>query len=315
MLPLPRPFVTSGVKVQKSHMLFIIVCTYTTPVRRCTWSVSMSHTYLIQLYSEIYHIILVLLIIGGWSHEYKARYSKMARTSRSRNIFIQSVIEFLRKHNLDGLCFDWLYPGLRPKNSSADDKNKFTQLLKESLAAFEEDALQRNTKRYYLSATVSSSVKKIHISYEIMEVAKYVDYVDVMVNSLWGHWKGRAGSATAMKGRTPTVIDSIEAWINSGMPASKINIGFALYGRTYKLESVLNYEVDAPTNGPGKAGNHTNKEGILAYYEICSRKWTHHTEWYDSVTGAAYASEGTLWVGYDNPASLKYKIDHLFQKL
>lgn len=115
-------------------------------------------------------------------------------------------------------------------------------------------------------------------------------------------------------GKTPTVVESIEAWLDAGMPASKLNIGFALYGRSFTLKSENDYELDAPTTGPGEAGNYTRKTGILAYYEICSRKWTHSTEWYNSETEAAYASKGKLWVAYDNPLSLKYKIDRLFQR-
>lgn len=125
----------------------------------------------------------------------------MADTYRTRKIFIYSVIEFLKQYNLDGVSIDWLYPGIRPKNSPTDDKQKFSRLLKEMLEAFHADARRRKLKRRFrLSATVSSSVKKLHKSYEILNVAKYVDSVDVMVNSLWGHWKQRTGSTTAMKG-------------------------------------------------------------------------------------------------------------------
>ena len=56
-----------------------------------------------------------------------------------------------------------------------------------------------------------------------------------MVLSLWGHWKRRTGTTTAMKGNKINIINSIEAWLNAGMPPSKINIGFALYGRSYNL--------------------------------------------------------------------------------
>ena len=62
-----------------------------------------------------------------------------------------------------------------------------------------------------------------------------MDNVDVMVTSLWGHWKRKTGTNTAMKGNEINIINSVEAWLNAGMPPSKINIGFALYGRTSNL--------------------------------------------------------------------------------
>merc|ERR1712226_369002 len=188
------------------------------------------------------------------------------------------------------------------------EKEKFTSLLMETYKAFKNDG-----NCYYLSATVSSSVMKIPKSYEIAKIANYVDGVDVIVHSLWGYWKRRTGSPSAMKGNQPTVLEAIELWLKSGMPAKKINIGFALYGRTFKLQSSTNYQLGARTVGPGDEGTYTRKKGVLAYYEICSRSWPQQTAWVKSETESPYASDGDLWVAYDDPSSFQYKIQYLLQ--
>merc|ERR1719312_1397872 len=59
----------------------------------------------------------IVVAVGGWGHENVPRFSVMARHQKSRHIFIVSVIDFLKKHRLDGLNYNWLYPALRPKGA------------------------------------------------------------------------------------------------------------------------------------------------------------------------------------------------------
>ena len=118
-----------------------------------------------------------------------------------------------------------------------------------------------------------------------------------------------------MKGTPNTIINSVEAWIQNGMPPSKISIGFALYGHTFTLSDAVNNTLGAATQGLGRASNITRTKGILAYYEICSRAWKYQTTWYASKTKTGYASdEYGVWVSFDNPKSLSYKLYYLLQK-
>ena len=48
--------------------------------------------------------------IGGWN-EGSTKYSAMAKDSAERQKFVDSVVQFLQKHNFDGLDLDWEYPG------------------------------------------------------------------------------------------------------------------------------------------------------------------------------------------------------------
>lgn len=50
--------------------------------------------------------LTVMISIGGWS-EGSTKYSEMARTAAGRKEFIDSVVQFLAKYDLDGIDIDW----------------------------------------------------------------------------------------------------------------------------------------------------------------------------------------------------------------
>lgn len=54
----------------------------------------------------------------------------MAASSATRKIFVDSVVEFLKKHDFDGLDMDWEYPASR--GGKPEDKQHFVALLRVS---------------------------------------------------------------------------------------------------------------------------------------------------------------------------------------
>jgi len=150
----------------------------------------------------------VIVSVGGWSHDSKLRrFSNMAKNKESRSIFINSAIEYMKTNKLDGLSIDWEYPTKRGTSDECDTY-RYTLLLREIKQAY-----QAQNLNYTISASVSAGRKTISTAYDVPEIAKVVDWVNVMAYALHGAWEDETGHHTAMKGGLPNVPDSLSAWI------------------------------------------------------------------------------------------------------
>ena len=56
-------------------------------------------------------------------------------------------------------------------------------------------------------------------------------------------------------------------WRDQGTPVEKLHMGFASYGRTFRLTS-SNTGIGAPASGAAAAGPYTREAGFWAYYEV-----------------------------------------------
>lgn len=56
-------------------------------------------------------------------------------------------------------------------------------------------------------------------------------------------------------------------WRDNGTPVEKLMMGFATYGRTFRLSS-SNTGVGAPASGAASAGPYTREAGFWSYYEV-----------------------------------------------
>lgn len=60
-------------------------------------------------------------------------------------------------------------------------------------------------------------------------------------------------------------------WRDNGTPVEKLRMGFAAYGRTFRLTS-SSTGVGAPASGPASAGTYTREAGFWSYYEVKLKK-------------------------------------------
>ncbi|KAK1897799.1 Acidic mammalian chitinase [Dissostichus eleginoides] len=259
-------------------------------------------------------LLKTLLAVGGLTFDTQ-KFIAMVATKQNRETFIESAIKILRENGFDGLNLDWTNP--RGAGSTSQDKQRFTMLCKELKDAFEYEGETANRDSLIISASVSAEKATIDASYQIPQIAKHLDFINVLTFDFHGPWESVTGHHSPLyKGsqdtgnKTYSNTDyAMRYWRDQGAPAQKLNLGLAAYGRAFDL-STASSDVGAPANGPGEEGCYTGEEGFWAAYETCL--------YLDGVTTelipdqkAPYATTENQWVGFDNKKSLDTKVSYL----
>ena len=74
----------------------------------------------------------ILISIGGWT--WSGKFSDAVLTDTSRQRFVASAVDIIKKYDLDGIDIDWEYPSLQGLTGNVfrpEDKQNFVLLFKE----------------------------------------------------------------------------------------------------------------------------------------------------------------------------------------
>ena len=250
--------------------------------------------------------LTVLISVGGWLGS--GGFSDMALTSESRARFIDSVMDFLAQHNLDGIDVDWEYPGQPGAGNKyrAEDKRNYTLLLGDLRRRF--DATQKKTgRRLYLTIAAGASDDFLEHT-EMRQVAAIVDNVNLMAYDYYepgsepitGHHAALfSNPADPDKASADASVKDFEA---AGVPAEKLVLGVPFYGHAWS---------DVPDRAyglyqPGKPGT----IGWANFDNIQSNLIGHgYTRYWDNVSQVPwlYNADTKTFVSYEDEQSLAGK--------
>jgi len=207
-----------------------------------------------KYYKNLYPNVKVIISVGGWTRG--QNFHAMALTSSGRAVFIQSIVDFLKKYPfIDGIDLDWEYPGV---NRAADpndqydrgcpggpeDKQNFTSLLREIRQAYNNNGLSGKL----LTIAVPSGYDKLALQ-EPDVYAQYLDWLNVMTYDMHGAWETTTNhqsplyanpndpSATAPvdiknKYNTDAAMKTLQQVYK--VPAEKLYVGTPYYSRGWK---------------------------------------------------------------------------------
>lgn len=247
----------------------------------------------------------LLVSVGGWG--WSGGFSNMALSQESRSLFIESAMEFLKRHNLDGLDIDWEYPGL-PGNNNIHrpvDKENFTALLRECRNALDELG---GGDKHYLLTIAAASFQDFLDNTEMKVVNDYLDFINIMTYDFVGEWDSKTGHHTnlflpAYDSDVLSTAGSIALFNQSGINNDKLLIGAAFYGRGWR-------EVHPENNGLGQPG--TGLEGVDLNYHSIVKNYLNDPEFKslwdkDAAAPFLWNPEKSIFITYETPESIKEK--------
>lgn len=255
----------------------------------------------------------ILISVGGWA--WSDHFSDAALTSASREIFAQSAIDFLLKHQLDGIDLDWEYPG-QPGEGNVfrpEDKENFTAILK--LIREKLDAIEPEDVHYLLTVATAANQKYLDHT-EMDKAAKYLDYVNIMTYDYHGGWSPLTGhhanlhlSSYNQSTVQRSSSQAVEEHLKAGVPAEKLVLGVPFYGRWWSGVEKTNQGLYQDSKGErGSKGfkdlekDYINKNGFVRY-------------WDESAKAPYLWQESTAtFVTYEDEASLKIKMEYIEEK-
>lgn len=272
-----------------------------------------------------YPDLKVMIACGGWGSK---GFSDMSYSPENRIKFVKSVVDFIKKYDLDGLDIDWEYPCIPAANTKArpEDKQNFTFLMKELREAL--NTLKRDQTLTFASA----GWKRYYNNIEIDKVMKYVDYMNVMTYDQIGGNSSFTGHHTALGWiKTEDLKDSlvsgfyeemkkrsskygmeyepnsaemiVDYCISKGVNPKQIVLGAAFYGRAWKGV--------APTNNGLYQPNKGSHIGWGAYREIRAKYENNkkYKRYWDSIAKAPYlySANDSVFMTYDDTVSVRLK--------
>ncbi|NGP89033.1 glycoside hydrolase family 18 protein [Fodinibius halophilus] len=254
----------------------------------------------------------ILISVGGWT--WSGNFSDMALTKQSRKKFIDSAVEFIKEHNLDGIDLDWEYPNMKGAGNvhRPEDKRNFTLLLKELRTRLDE--LGEKDDKHYLSTIAAGVSKKYIANTEMAKVQRYVDFINLMTydfyitgpDSLAGH---NAPLFTNPKDPRKLSVDvGVDMFLDAGVPADKIVMGIPFYGRSAKTLSSTGHGLYEPALPP--------EEGLLTSFEHIKKNLENKNDFvrhWDSTASVPYLfnKKKNLFVSYEDVESATRKCKYI----
>jgi len=264
-----------------------------------------------------------LISVGGWT--WSTYFSDVAADAASRDRFVTSCVSYMTKYGFNGIDLDWEYPvlgGLPTNHYRPDDGSNYLLLVQRFRQALTE--LTEKTNANYL-LTIAAPAGEDKFKYlDLKRMSDYLDWFNIMTYDYNGCWSNYTSHMTNLyyNPADPQAIDrgyngnaSVQAFLAAGVPASKINLGVAFYGRGFGQvkgsgsDWMFKPFADCPqgTWDDWQSG----KTGVFDYKDIANKAGAGWESYWDDVAKAPYIHSGDIVIGYDNAKSIQIKSDYL----
>ncbi|QGA18027.1 hypothetical protein EYB26_005705 [Talaromyces marneffei] len=259
-----------------------------------------------------------IVSFGGWTFSTDPSTFPIFRqgvTSANRVVFATNVADFVQSNNLQGVNFDWEYPGpsIIPDipSGSPEDGGNYLEFLKEVRAVLPGE--------YSISITAPASYYYLQ-NFPIYEMSKVVDFIVYMTYDLHGQWDFSNqwtdpgcpdGNCLRSQINLTETEQAFSMITKAGVPANMIMVGMPLYGRSFQMSAAGCYNEMCTYTGPESGafpGACTNTAGYISNWEInqimSGSQWSSTVEeYFTPVAGDILVYDWTQWVSWMKPTT------------
>lgn len=268
-----------------------------------------------------------IISVGGWT--WSNRFSDVAATSATRDVFANSAVDFLRKYNFDGVDLDWEYPvsgGLDGNSKRPEDKQNYTLLLSKIREKL--DTAEAVDGKEYLLTIASGASPTYAANTELANIASIVDWINIMTYDFNGAWQKisahnaplnadpAAASAGVPDSNTFNVAAGAQGHLNAGVPAAKLVLGVPFYGRGWDGCAQANNGQYQTCSGGSSVG--TWEAGSFDFYDLEANyinKNGYTRYWNDTAkVPFLYNASNKRFISYDDAESIGHKTAYIKSK-
>ncbi|OJJ84300.1 uncharacterized protein ASPGLDRAFT_47153 [Aspergillus glaucus CBS 516.65] len=206
----------------------------------------------------------VLFAIGGWGDT--EGFAAGAKDDTSRQQYAKNVAAVVKENGFDGVDIDWEYPGGNgdnykdiPNEEKTGEIDAFPKLL---------EAIKKELPEGKILSIATPGKKGDMIAYTDENGPKIAEAVD-MVNVMSYDLANRRNKVTKHHSSVEDSRETIKAFKGIGLPADKLNLGFAYYAKWFMTAKdadckahPLGCEMDELETPDGKD---TGKSGALTF--------------------------------------------------
>jgi chitinase len=270
----------NGVADKLTHLLYAFANVTTSPAPACsladTWADYQS-PYLpsvsgapypgplygnfaaIQQLEQLHPKLNVLISIGGASAANTTAFSTAASTAAGRQALAASCISLFIQGNIasgitapglfDGINIDWEFP-------TASDTQNFSALLQEFRTQLNQ--LSLTTGKPYILSFDGPAGAQNYVNINLPQAASYVDFITIDGYNYAGSWDTQTNDASSLYdspqdpeyGQDLDINDTVNAYLQAGVPPSKYTMGVPLYGAGWTGVSNINHGLYQNSTGP-----------------------------------------------------------------
>ncbi|RDW74489.1 uncharacterized protein DSM5745_07151 [Aspergillus mulundensis] len=267
-----------------------------------------------------------IVSFGGWGYTVNgAAYDVLREAMLPENVdrFIVSVLEFIADNNLDGVDFDWEYPGASdpqdvsldiPQDQRADGPNylAFVKKLRKIFPPGKSISVAAPATYWHLQA------------FPIAEMWEHVDYLIYMTYDFHGQWDYetsviqdwcKGGNCLRSHVNLTETEWALSMITKAGVPRNAITIGVASYGRAFGMVDPDCTKPECRFTGPRTAaipGMCTRTPGLLAIAEIEALmiEGDINESYYDAASDSnVLVYNETQWVGFMSKSTMRRRVE------